>query len=110
LNYLCILIETQKPDIDALIRACRNEGLGAVKEIMEEAEIDVNAIAKHGSIGGSLLIGDSPLVAAAGSCNLILIKYLIGQGANVNYRTGPNNGICDGMRLLFKQPLHFVQT
>ena len=40
------VMEIQR-DINALIIACRNEELGTVKEIMEGAEIDVNAIAEY---------------------------------------------------------------
>ncbi len=91
------MMGTPKPDIETLIRACRKEELGTIKEIMEESEIDVNAIAKHGCIDGPLIPGDFPLVAAAGNCNLLLIKFLMGKGAHVNSRTGEDNGISNGM-------------
>jgi len=84
-------MEDQEPDINALIHACRKEELGAVKEMVEEAGIDVNAVAKY-SFFGRLLKGEFPLFAAAGICNLQLIKYLISKGANVNAYTGQNEG------------------
>jgi len=87
-------MEVQEPDVNALIQACRKEELGAVKEIVEGTGIDVNAIAKY-KYGG--LHGDFPLLAAAENCNLQLIKYLIGKGANVNACTGRNQGKYNGM-------------
>ena len=64
--------------------------------MIEVAKIDVNAIARY-EYCGPLLQGDFPLLAAAGNCNFLLIKYLIGKGANVNSRAGLNEGICNGM-------------
>jgi len=92
-------MKTQQREINSLIRACRNDELGTVKKILEETVINVNVKAADEPTyrDTSLLQGDTPLIAAAGNCNLKLIKYLIGKGANVNTCTGENEGKFDGM-------------
>jgi len=89
----------QQREINALIRACRNEELGAVKKILEGTGINVNATAAEEIIyrGSPLSRGDNPLLAAAGNCSLKLIKYLIGKGANVNTHIGKDKGKFDVM-------------
>jgi len=96
-------MEIQQREINSLIRACRNEELGAVKRLIEVTGIDVNATAADEPTyrDSSLFRGDTPLLAAAGNCSLKLLKYLIGKGANVNTRTGKDEGKFDGM-----SPLH----
>jgi len=79
-----------RPDINSLIQSCRNEELGAVKNMVEVDGIDVNATAVY-HFYSPLLGGDFPLFAAAENCNFQLVEYLIAKGANVNSRTSVQN-------------------
>lgn len=62
------------PAIDALCRACEESDKAAVKALIFEHGVDINATGEHGSVLGY----------AASSGNENMLKYLLEKGANIN--------------------------
>lgn len=87
--YCTVVMDTSRQDIKSLMKACIEDDIEAVKFIVEGARpgIDVNTTFSNYGDWPIIHQGASPLFIAACNCNLELIKYLIGKGANVNSRT-----------------------
>lgn len=68
--------------VTALTLACQFRRLEVVKELVEHGA-NVNVRLKH---------GPTPLVAAAGSCSVPLVRYLLQNGASVTVDTDSSRG------------------
>lgn len=69
-----------------LLEACKVGNMEAVRVLVEERGVDVNATTTYSKFKKRA----SPLFVAAKNCKLEIVQYLIGKGANVDPRTSIN--------------------